>query len=144
MTPSFNYQTIEWTNELWREMESCWNKLGENYELDLIKWMRRFTNEMIFRISTGVKNDAVSSYYNFIVESNSFKGKKEELVDESSNFVESIEVYIKGFIYIFTFSKFVRNYFPFVRGEWNKIIKNRDYLFDRVHAIIKDRRTEIE
>ena len=37
MTPSFNQQTIEWTNELWEEMESCWNKLGENHELNLIK-----------------------------------------------------------------------------------------------------------
>ncbi|PKB92693.1 hypothetical protein RhiirA5_443748, partial [Rhizophagus irregularis] len=39
MTPSFNYQAIEWTNELWNEMESYWNNLGEDYELDLIKWM---------------------------------------------------------------------------------------------------------
>ncbi|PKK66312.1 hypothetical protein RhiirC2_753642, partial [Rhizophagus irregularis] len=63
MTPSFNYQAIEWTNDLWNEMDSYWNKLGEDYELDLIKWMRRFTNEMIFKIATGTKNDAIASYY---------------------------------------------------------------------------------
>ena len=55
MTPSFN----EWTNELW-EMKSFWNKLRENHELNLIKWMSRFTNEMIFRISPGVKNHNIS------------------------------------------------------------------------------------
>ncbi|RGB35951.1 hypothetical protein C1646_758730 [Rhizophagus diaphanus] len=41
---------IEWTNELWNEMESYWNILGEDYEMDLIKWLRRFTNEIIFNI----------------------------------------------------------------------------------------------
>ena len=25
MIPSFNYQVIEWTNDLWSEMESYWN-----------------------------------------------------------------------------------------------------------------------
>jgi hypothetical protein len=47
-------------------MESYWNNLGEDHELDLIKWLRRFANEMIFRIATGVKNDAIASYYNII------------------------------------------------------------------------------
>ena len=55
MSPSFNRQAIEWTNDLWKEMESYWNDLGEKKELDLVKWMHRFTNEIIFGISTGVK-----------------------------------------------------------------------------------------
>ena len=66
MTPSFNYQAIEWTNELWNEMETCWNNLGENHELDLIKWLYRFSNEIIFRISTGVTNNSVASHYKMI------------------------------------------------------------------------------
>ena len=66
MTPSFNYQAIEWMTELWNEMESYWNELGENHELNLKKWMHRFTNEIIFRISTGVKNNSVASHYKMI------------------------------------------------------------------------------
>jgi hypothetical protein len=50
MTPKFNNQTIEWARELWEEMESYWNELGEDYEVDLIKWMHRFTNEMILEL----------------------------------------------------------------------------------------------
>ncbi|GET03262.1 cytochrome P450 [Rhizophagus clarus] len=34
-----------------------WNNLGEDYELDLIKWMHRFANEMNFKI------DGIASYY---------------------------------------------------------------------------------
>jgi hypothetical protein len=62
MTPSFNHQAVEWTIELWEQMESHWNSLGENRELNLSKWMQRFTNDMIFRISTGIKNE-VFFYY---------------------------------------------------------------------------------
>src|ERR1044072_4795075 len=97
MTPSFNRQTIEWTNELWQEMESCWNNLGENQELDLIKWMRRFTNEIIFKIATGVKNDNVVSYYNLILENKKDPSSKKDN-DESGKFVHSIDYFQKGFL----------------------------------------------
>jgi cytochrome P450 len=136
MTPSFNIQTIEWARELWEEMESYWNKLGEDYEVDLIKWMRRFTNEMIFRIATGVKNDNVASYYNTIIDKDS--------IDEGGKFVTAIDSFIKGFFYIVLLNKFTRNYIPFIRGQWFQILKNRDYLFDKINKVIKERRIEIE
>ena len=37
------------------KMETYWNKFGENRELDLTKWIRRFTTDMTFRIATSVK-----------------------------------------------------------------------------------------
>src|SRR4051812_18852517 len=49
MTSSFNDQAIEWANELWEEMEFYWNNLGENNELDLTRWIHRFTVDMAFR-----------------------------------------------------------------------------------------------
>ena len=36
------------------------------------------------------------------------------------------------------------HYVPFVREKWKGFLKNRDYLFDKVHKIIKERRIEIE
>ena len=44
-------------------MERNGNDLGEDRGLDLVQWVRRFTNEIIFRISTGVNNNAIASYY---------------------------------------------------------------------------------
>src|SRR5205085_388761 len=67
LNSSLNHQAIEWVIESWEQMESYWNNLGENRELDLTKWIRRFTNDIIFRIATGVKNDSVSSYYNSLM-----------------------------------------------------------------------------
>ncbi|CAB5191623.1 cytochrome P450 [Rhizophagus irregularis DAOM 181602=DAOM 197198] len=145
LTPNFDYQAIEWTNKLWNEMESYWNNLGEDHELDLIKWMRRFTSEMIFRISTGVKIDIVASYYNTInLKNDSLNEKENEKLKESRNFIESIEIYMDGFMYFYTFNKFIRQYLPFIRGKVKKYLKNRDYLFNRLYTIIKDRRIEIE
>ncbi|CAB5367123.1 unnamed protein product [Rhizophagus irregularis] len=147
MTPSFNHQAIEWTIELWEQMESHWNSLGENHELDLSKWMHRFTNDMIFRVSTGVKNDAVTSYYHtLILEDNnqSLSEKEKEKDRESERFIQSIQIFIRGFMPFFALSKYIRRYVPFVRGKMNKLIENRDYLINSLYKVIKQRRIEIE
>ncbi|CAB4427961.1 unnamed protein product [Rhizophagus irregularis] len=99
MTPSFNHQAVEWTNELWLEMESYWNNLGENRELDLLQWMHRFTNEMIFRISTGVKNNCVYSYYHTLIpEDNTLSEEEKEKIKESENVIQSLEVLLRGIV----------------------------------------------
>ena len=147
MTPSFNYQAIEWTNELWNEMESYWNELGENHELNLIKWMHRFTNEIIFRIATGVKSNSVASHYKTILLKNnkiSLDEKETEKIKESENFIQSLEMLLRGTVYFFIFNRFMRHYVPFIRGKINKLLKNKDMLFDRMYDIIKERRIEIE
>ncbi|PKC72228.1 cytochrome P450 [Rhizophagus irregularis] len=146
ITPSFNRQAIEWTNELWKEMEIYFNNLGEDYELDLIKWMRRFTNEMIFKIATGTKNDAIASYYNILINDNknTLNEKENEKLKEAKKFIESGETYLEGMFYFFAFNKFTRNNVPFIRDKVKKLLKNKDYLFDKVYTIIKERRIEIE
>ncbi|CAG8747785.1 28214_t:CDS:2, partial [Racocetra persica] len=119
LTPSFDNQAIEWTNELWKEMESYWNKLDENHELDLTKWMHRFTNEIIFKIAT-------------------------EKLKDAEDFVQSVEIYMGGIGYFFVFNKFIRNNFPFLKEKIKSLLKNKEKFFGRIEKIINDRRTEIE
>ena len=143
MIPSFNYQAIEWSNELWRKMETYWNNLEENQELNLTKWMRRFTIDIIFRIATGVKSDSLTSYYNtFILENNDPLNEKEN--EESDHLIHSLTKFVSGISYYILFNKFMRHYVPFVRGKGKSFLKNRDYLFDKIYKIVKDRRIEIE
>ncbi|CAG8746706.1 14685_t:CDS:2 [Cetraspora pellucida] len=147
LTPSFSHQAVEWTNELWKEMESYWNKLDESDELDITKWMHRFTNEIIFKIATGVKNNAVAAYHHIVVVPESIKSLNEneqEKLKYSENFVQSIQTYMGGIGYFFVFNKFIRNNFPFIRGKVKSLLKNKDDLFDKISKIIKERRTEIE
>jgi hypothetical protein len=147
MTPSFNHQAIEWTIELWEKMESHWNSLGENRELDLSKWMHRFTHDMIFRISTGVKNEAVTSYYNTLIfedNNETLSEKEKEKIKETEFFVQSIDTFIRGALPFVILNKYIRRYIPFVRGKINKLMENREYLLDSLYKIIKQRRIEIE
>ncbi|RIA85768.1 cytochrome P450 [Glomus cerebriforme] len=148
MTPSFNHQAIEWTIELWQQMESHWNNLGENKTLNISKWMHRFTNDMIFRVSTGIKNNGgVTSYYNTLKleeNNNSLNEKEKEKVKKSEQFIQSIETFINGIMLFFMLNRFIRHYVPFIRDKANALLKNRDYLFDEINNIIKQRRIEIE
>jgi hypothetical protein len=119
MNQSFNNQAVEWTNEFWSEMESYWNKLGENYELDLMRWMHRFANDMIYKISTGEKNNSIASYYyyTFAPESSDLNEKEKEKIKESENYIKSLEALIRGYSYFFLFNRFMRHYVPFIRGK---------------------------
>jgi hypothetical protein len=38
----------------------------------------------------------------------------------------------------------MRHYIPFIRGKVKSLLKNRDYLFDKMYNIIRERRIEIE
>ncbi|RIB05750.1 hypothetical protein C2G38_2047354 [Gigaspora rosea] len=86
----FEHLAIEWTNELWKEIESYWNKIDENKEFDLTKWMHRITNEIIFKTITGVKNNAVAAYYYTVFAPENIKSLNEneqEKLKYSENFV---------------------------------------------------------
>jgi len=145
MTPSFNHQAVEWTNEIWSELEYYWNKLGENRELNLMKWMHGFTNDMIFIIATGKRNNsAAARYYHLVPESNNLTEKEKEKIKESEKFIRSLETLIRGAIFFFFFNGFMRRYVPFIRGKAKSLLKNRDYLYERIYKIIKERRIEIE
>src|SRR5438105_2357642 len=124
-------------------MESYWNNLGENRELDLTKWTLRFATDIIFKFATGVQNDSLTSYYNtFILENNDPLNEKEN--EESERLIYAVTKYMGGISYYMIFNKFMRHYFLFVRGKGKSLLKNRDYLFDRIYNIIKKRRIEIE
>ncbi|CAG8782776.1 13382_t:CDS:2, partial [Dentiscutata erythropus] len=147
LSPSFEHQAIEWTNELWKEMESYWMKIGENKEIDLGKWMHRFTNEIIFKIATGVQNNAVAAYYYTVVAPESIKSLSEndkEKMKSSEDLVATIQTYMGGVGYFFVFNKFIRNNFPFLREKVKSLLKNKEKLFDKIRKIIKERRIEIE
>jgi hypothetical protein len=142
MTPSFNNQAVEWANELWEILESHWDNIGENKELDLIKWMRRFATDITFKIATGVKNDSLTSYYNTFVPNIDPLIIKES--EDSENLIRSVEIFLGGVSYYIIYNRFMRHYFPFVREEGNNLLKNRDYLFNRLQNVVKERRIEIE
>ncbi|CAG8654900.1 1561_t:CDS:2, partial [Ambispora gerdemannii] len=92
MTPEFSYKVIERTIGLYEEMESYWNNLEENRELDLKKWIYRFTNEIVFEILTGVKNNSVACYYSTLIHNDSLSLNEKE----TERFIQSLEIFDRG------------------------------------------------
>ena len=109
--------------------------------MDLTQWMRRFTNDIIiFR----VRNDSVASYYKTLLFKEDLSEKEKAKIEESEHFIQSIETFTSGIIYFMAFNKFIRHYVPFIRGKVKSLLRDRDYLYGRIHDIIKERRAEIE
>ncbi|CAG8826019.1 33618_t:CDS:2, partial [Gigaspora margarita] len=67
--------------------------------INLITWMHRITNEIIFRTTTGVKNNAVAAYYYTIFVPENIKSLNEneqEQMKSSEDLVQSIHNYMDG------------------------------------------------
>ncbi|CAG8565272.1 8426_t:CDS:2, partial [Dentiscutata erythropus] len=123
MRPKLDRDALQWTIELVEEMESYWKRAGiiiddndmnkaliEDKEIiNLPDWMRRFTYDMIYRIAIGTKGDALNSYTNKLCGLNTYE-------TESNSIIKSTQTYAEGIMYFRLFSKFVRNYFPYIRG----------------------------
>src|SRR5207248_4888930 len=100
-----------------------------------------FTTDIIFKIATGVKNDSLTPYYNTFKNNDPLNENENE---KSESLIYSLETYISGVSYYMTFNKFMRHYVPFVRGKGKSLLKNRDYMSDRLYNIINEKRIEIE
>ncbi|CAG8785850.1 5290_t:CDS:2, partial [Gigaspora rosea] len=85
MRPKLDRDALQWTAELVEELESCGTKLIIN----LPNWMRRFTYDMIYRISIGNKGDALYSYTNNLCGLNNYE-------TESNSIIKSTQTYADG------------------------------------------------
>ncbi|PKC54594.1 hypothetical protein RhiirA1_477018, partial [Rhizophagus irregularis] len=74
LSPKFTNEVIDWTNELFSELESYWDKLllkekisKENkIKLDLIGWFSHYTTDMINKMLTGKRSYSMAAYFNTI------------------------------------------------------------------------------
>ncbi|CAG8825104.1 24621_t:CDS:2, partial [Cetraspora pellucida] len=143
----FEILSVECINELWKEIESYWNEVNENKEIDLVEWMHRVTHEIIFKTTTGVKPNAVAAYYYTVFAPEKLKSlnkNEQEKWKYYEGLVQSIHTYMNGVGYFFVLNKFIRENVPFIRGKVKTLLKNKENLFNRVGKIVKERRIEIE
>ncbi|KAF0478256.1 cytochrome P450 [Gigaspora margarita] len=120
------------------------NSDGEEWalETDFSKWFHRFTHEMIVVSTTGERCYSMGSYYNTL---SPIKAPyPDALVEDSDRFVKGINQLIAGTGLFAFLPPFVRHYVPFIRGKANEILKDRDFIFEKLDKIIKKRRQEIE
>ncbi|RIB01883.1 cytochrome P450 [Gigaspora rosea] len=156
-TPNFNNEAVKWMNVLTQELEGYWKSLVNlklpngnlqndkndwQFEIDISKWARSFTTDMIVILVTGERSYSMASYYN--VHSPEKITLSNALIKDSEKFIERFTDYHFGFSYFIYFSSFLRHYMPFIRNKVKYLLKNRDHLFETLDLIIKKRRKEIE
>ncbi|RIB01881.1 cytochrome P450 [Gigaspora rosea] len=156
-TPNFNNEAVKWMNVLTQELEEYWKSLANlklsndnlqhsknecQLEIDMKKWARRFTTDMIIILVTGERSYSMASYYN--VQSPEKITLTNALIEDSEKFIQRFTDHHFGFTYFIYFSSFLRHYMPFLRNKIKFLLKNRDNLFETLDMIIKKRRKEIE
>ena len=125
-------------------LEWSWRKKGTGpckMDAQIYEW------NYFWNFNRGENHSVASYYYSILdpeIKDSIVSEKDKEKIEESENFIQSIETFTAGFIYFFVFNKFVRHYVPFIRGKVNNLLKNKDFLFDKLYNIIKERRIEIE
>ncbi|CAG8694861.1 5069_t:CDS:2, partial [Racocetra persica] len=157
LTPSFNNESVKWANQLLQELEEYWKSLGKlnlsgdnlqddknewSLEMDIAKWSRRFTSDMIVILVTGERSYTMASYYN--IYSPVKVNRTGALIEDSERFVQGFSLHVASFPYFMYLGSILRHYAPFIRSKVKAIVKNRDYLFETLDMMIKKRRKEIE
>ncbi|GES85388.1 cytochrome P450 [Rhizophagus clarus] len=145
LSSSFNNKSIDLTHKLWYEMEKYLNNLNdENILIDLSPWMHRFSTDMIVEVITGKRSYSLPIYYN----KTSKKDDKEEIpsiaIKESEELIDRLHKFLRN-LPIFVFLPYwIRHYVPIIKNKTKEALINRDWLFQRILAIVKERRKEIE
>ncbi|RIA99561.1 cytochrome P450 [Glomus cerebriforme] len=145
LSPSFNNKSIELTHKLWYDMEKYLNHLNdENIMIDLSSWMHRYSTDMIVEIITGRRSYSLPIYYNTL----SKKENKEEIpsvaIKESEELIHRLHYFLRN-LPIFVFLPYwIRHYVPIIKDKTKDALTNRDWLFQRILTIVKERRKEIE
>ncbi|CAG8443628.1 13447_t:CDS:2 [Funneliformis caledonium] len=145
LAPKFTKKAIDWTNELFNELEIYWNKLylkDVQNKLNCSAWLHRYANDMIIALTTGERSYTMASYFN--IQSDEKSEHPQALVDDSENFVQAFRKQILGgplFIFI---PPFFRHYVPFFKSRSDALLRNIEFIYQRLESIIKRRRQEIE
>ncbi|GBC01274.1 hypothetical protein RclHR1_04120004 [Rhizophagus clarus] len=150
LLPKFTNEAIDWTNKLFDELESYWNKLYLKEEigkdrldmLDFAIWFRHFTNDMIIKLLTGERSYSMAAYFNTLGD------EKAEyptaIIDDSVKLVKAFHKQLLGFLFFLFVPSFLRHYVPFFKDKANDLIQNTKFINQRMDEIIERRRQEIE
>jgi hypothetical protein len=150
LSPKFTNEVIDWTNKLFNELESYWDKLFLKEEiikenknkLDFTKWFDHYTNDIIFKLLTGEKSYSMTAYFDTLSDEKS--DLPSAIVEESVEFVKAFHKQMKGFSIFFVIPSFLRRYVPIFKNIADDVLQNLRFVEKKLMSIIKRRRREIE
>ncbi|CAG8845224.1 30801_t:CDS:1, partial [Racocetra persica] len=140
-TACYSNETIETLSNLFEEMMDFWMNLRKPDEnlanVELSAWMQRFSNDLIYAITTGNRTFATKHYYHKLKTNEVTK----EIV-ESEHVIECIKNFYSDGQMLFI-PKLLRS-FPLINGRMNKMMHLFDYVYKRLVERIRKRRKEVE
>ncbi|RGB29057.1 cytochrome P450 [Rhizophagus diaphanus] len=111
--------------------------------MDISPWFNQFTNDMIITLLTGERSYTMAGYFNEVSDDEKAE-RPSALVDETVTFVRAIREHLLGILVFQFVSPFLRHYFPYFKNKSDYYIQNMKFMNQRMDAIIKRRRQEIE
>jgi hypothetical protein len=149
-SPKFTNEVIDWTNEHFNELESYWDKLYFKEEiikenrnkLDFIKWFDHYTNDMIIKLLTGERSYSMAAYFHTLSDEKS--DHPPAIFNDSVKLFQAFHKLHVGCFFFSIISPFLRRYVPFLKSIADDILQNVDFINQKLDAIIKRRRQEIE
>ncbi|CAB5108424.1 unnamed protein product [Rhizophagus irregularis] len=150
LSPKFTNEVIDWTNELFNELESYWDKLFLREEiikenknkLDFIDWFNHYKNDMIIKLLTGERTYSMANYFNTLSDEKS--GHQSERVEDSEKLFQAIRKFHTGHCFFFIIYPFVRRYVPFFKNIADNLLQSIEFTNQKLDEIIKRRRQQIE
>ncbi|RIA87186.1 cytochrome P450 [Glomus cerebriforme] len=150
LSPKFTHKAIDWTNRLFNELESYWDKLYLKEEiikenkniLDFSAWFNNYTNDMIVKLITGERSYTMAKYFNTL--SDEKAEFPSAVVDDSVKLVHAIRKILLGFLTFQVVPPFLRHYVPGFKNEADDILQHVRFMNQRLDTIIKKRRQEVE
>ncbi|CAG8707361.1 6496_t:CDS:1, partial [Acaulospora colombiana] len=141
-------------NQIYEEMSGYWQSLGKQnaskgtknnnwtLETDFSAWFHAFTNDVTSILATGKRTYSITSYYNTLSINKSKLSNA--LVEDGNEFVKALVMFLESLLFFSFFSSFTRHYVPIYKGKSDSYLKNRDYIYNKLDNMIKNRRAEIE
>jgi hypothetical protein len=149
LSPKFTDEVIDWTNELFNELEGYWDKLFLKEEIikenknkfDFTKWFDHYANDMVIKLLTGTRSYSTASYFDTLNDEKT--DLPSVIVEDSMKFVKALHK-LTGYSIFFIIPSFLRNYVPFLKNMADDILQNLQFVEQRLYAIIKRRRQKID
>jgi len=143
-------------NQIREEMYGYWQSLGKQnssknnnnndnnwtLETDFSAWFHGFTNDVTSILATGKRTYSIASYYNTLSINKS--EHPNALVEDGNNFVKALVKFLESLLFFSFYSPFTRRYVPIIKSKSDSYLNNRDYVYDKLDNMIKNRRAEIK
>ncbi|CAI2169968.1 19649_t:CDS:1 [Funneliformis geosporum] len=142
LAPSFSIEVLHWTPILFNELNGYWKEIGENSPIDFSVWIHRFTTEIVFQMTIGLKVNSMAAYFNKVEPSKRKHIKPNIEIEDIENFADDVEKGFDNLMFALTYPTFIRHTIFKKRNQ--EMLSHKRDINETITTIIDHRRNEIE